>query len=66
MIVYPAAQKVLVTGANGLLGRKVVEAWRSVCDIYAVVRNMPRQPVEGVTYIEMDLAAGACFVQQRR
>ena len=56
MIVYPAAQKVLVTGANGLLGRKVVEAWRSVCDIHAVVRNMPQQPVEGVTYIEMDLA----------
>lgn len=52
-----APQKVLVTGANGLLGRATVDCAQSQGhEVYALVRTDPEDLIPGVHYISMDLA----------
>ena len=63
MSVLPAAQRILVTGADGLLGRHVLETWRGSRDIHALVRRAPDRPIEGVSYIAMDLAGPLDFAR---
>lgn len=45
---------VLVTGANGLLGRNVVAALRENFEVHALVRNMPLKPFPNVKYYAYD------------
>jgi UDP-glucose 4-epimerase len=45
---------ILVTGANGLLGRDLLDRLRGV-EIHAVVRRMPKNPVSSVEYHVLDL-----------
>jgi len=42
--------KILVTGANGLLGKHSLEAFASRYDVHAIVRKMPQDVLPGVTY----------------
>lgn len=47
---------VLLTGANGLLGRQVTaKLHERGCNVYAIVRVQPDQPIAGVNYLEIDL-----------
>jgi len=41
-----------VTGANGLLGRHVLKAFSAKHELHAMVREMPAEPIHGVTYYE--------------
>ena len=45
---------VLVTGANGLLGRNAVAALRENYEVHALVHNMPLKPFPDVTYYVYD------------
>ena len=45
---------ILVTGANGLLGRDLLERLQGV-EVHAVVRRMPKDPVSSVKYHVLDL-----------
>lgn len=45
---------VLVTGANGLLGRNVVASLRENYEVYALVHNMPLKPFPDVKYYAYD------------
>lgn len=56
MHAVPTSKSILVTGAGGLLGGEVLAAWRGGCDLYALVRSAPDEPIEGVSYIVMDMA----------
>lgn len=47
--------KVLITGANGLLGRHTIQAIHDKYEVHAMVREMPEHPIEGVTYHVQDL-----------
>lgn len=49
--------RIVITGANGLLGRKVLAAWRGQHTVHAVVRQMLETPELGVRYHCLDLAA---------
>lgn len=49
-------KKVLVTGANGLLGRRAINALRSAFDVHGVVHRVPPNCIEGVHYHEVDLS----------
>ena len=44
---------ILVTGANGLLGRDLLERLHGV-EVPAVVRRMPRNPVPSIKYHVLD------------
>jgi UDP-glucose 4-epimerase len=44
---------ILVTGANGLLGRDLLERLHGV-EVHAVVRRMPRNPVPSIKYHVLD------------
>lgn len=48
--------KVLVTGADGLLGRKAIEFLRDEYHVYGLVRSIPPISVEGVEYRAIDLS----------
>lgn len=49
--------KVVVTGAHGLLGSKLVRLLRKKYDVYGLVREFrPAHAVEGVEYIEGDVS----------
>lgn len=48
--------KVLVTGANGLLGRNSIQLLCDEYEVYAAVHIMPREPVDHVKYIMLDLS----------
>jgi len=48
--------KILVTGANGLLGKLLIEALKENFEIHALVRKIPEDPTLGVTYHIHDLA----------
>ena len=45
---------ILVTGANGLLGRDLLERFQGV-EVHAIVRTMPKDPVPKVKYYVLDL-----------
>ncbi len=47
-------QKILITGANGLLGRHVITALREHYAVHALVRAIPDLPAEGVKYHAVD------------
>ncbi len=47
--------KVLITGANGLLGRHTVEAFRGKYEVHAMVREIPDDPLDDVKYYAHDL-----------
>ena len=47
---------VLVTGANGLLGRSVVARLAAENNVYAVVHTLPDDPLSGVQYIPIDFS----------
>jgi len=49
-------RKILITGANGLLGKRTVRQLSQHNEIYAVVRNKPEDPISSVHYIEMNLS----------
>ena len=48
--------KILVTGANGLLGHAVVERLSQEHQVTAIVRNLPAEPNGFVNYLEFDLS----------
>lgn len=47
--------KILITGANGLLGRYAIRAFHKKYNVHAIVREIPEDPIEGVTYHVHDL-----------
>ena len=47
---------ILITGANGLLGKRAVKQLSANHQIYALVRNTPDTPTEGVKYVNADLS----------
>jgi len=50
-------KSIVVTGANGLLGRNAIEELSKRHEIHAVVRAIPDSPVSGVSYHIVDLAS---------
>jgi UDP-glucose 4-epimerase len=50
-------KRILVTGANGLLGRSVVASLASTNEVYAMVHTMPSEPLPGIQYLPVDFAA---------
>lgn len=51
-----AGKRILVTGANGLLGRSVVASLASANEVYAMVHTMPIDPLPGIRYLPVDFA----------
>ncbi len=47
--------RLLVTGANGLLGKHTLEAFANSYEVHAMVREVPAEPIPGVTYYAHDL-----------
>lgn len=47
---------VLITGANGLLGRHALAVFKNDYIVHALVRNTPNNPIEGVQYHVVNLA----------
>lgn len=47
--------RLLVTGANGLLGKHTLEAFSEKYEVHAMVREVPKEPISGVTYYALDL-----------
>ena len=50
-------EPVIVTGANGLLGRELLYQIADTCDVRALVHRMPEDPVPGVRYTAVDFAS---------
>lgn len=48
--------KVLITGVNGLLGRHAAYSLKEKYEIYGIVRKVPEVPIEGINYLQFDLA----------
>lgn len=48
-------KKILVTGANGLLGKHSLEAFNRKHEVHAIVREIPTDKIDGVFYYEIDL-----------
>ncbi len=46
---------ILVTGANGLLGKHVLQAFSEKYELHAIVRSVPTDPIDGVHYYPYDL-----------
>lgn len=49
-------KQLLVTGANGLLGSHIVDNYSAEYQIHAIVRKIPKNRVDGVTYHEIDFS----------
>jgi nucleoside-diphosphate-sugar epimerase len=47
---------VVVTGGDGLLGRELCDQLRSRDQVFALVHSMPINPLDGVTYSQVDLS----------
>ena len=47
---------ILITGANGLLGKHFLKLYNTEHNIHAIVRNKPKQSVENVTYHIVDFS----------
>ena len=54
-------RKTLVTGANGLLGRTLCNKLSQKCVVYAIVRSKPKDPVDSINYISLDLSREFSF-----
>lgn len=55
-MIAAVAPRVLITGATGFIGLPAVRAAVARgCDVHAVSRTLPREPVDGVTYHDLDL-----------
>lgn len=50
-------KRVLITGANGLLGCHALKALRENYDVHALVRALPILPVDGITYHFVDFSS---------
>lgn len=48
---------VLVTGANGLLGRSVVSQLALTHEVYALVHTLPKDPLPNIQYFPIDFAS---------
>lgn len=51
------SQRILVTGANGLLGRHAVATLRETHEVHAMVHTLPQDALDGVIYHVLDLAS---------
>ena len=51
-----AGKSILVTGANGLLGRSVAARLASTNEVCAMVHTLPEDPLPGVRYMPVDFA----------
>lgn len=49
--------KILVTGANGLLGRETLKSLKKYHEVHAIVHNLPQDKLNNVTYYEIDLSS---------
>ena len=49
-------KKVLITGANGLLGRNLCSQLCRSWDVYAIVRAKPKRFLKSINYIPLDLS----------
>ena len=47
--------RVLITGAGGYLGRRVVQALAGSAEVIASDLRLPAEPLPGVEYIELDI-----------
>ncbi len=47
--------KILLTGANGFVGRHLLDRLAGTHELFALVRQVPMQPLTGVEYITQDL-----------
>lgn len=54
-------RKALVTGANGLLGRALCNKLSQDWDLYAIVKSKPKNPVDSINYIFLDLSLEFSF-----
>jgi UDP-glucose 4-epimerase len=48
---------ILISGANGLLGRYVVQEFRDLYEVHALVHSLPMEPFANVTYYLKDFCA---------
>lgn len=48
--------RILITGANGLLGAKAVNQFSQMHEVHALVHTLPALPIAGVKYHVIDLA----------
>jgi UDP-glucose 4-epimerase len=53
--------KILITGADGLLGRRLVSQLAHIHEIHAMVHSSPLTPFNGVTYHVIDLSEKDSF-----
>lgn len=49
--------KILITGANGLLGKCATEFFADKAEVYAIVRSIPEHKLPNVNYIVVDLGS---------
>lgn len=49
-------ENILVTGANGLLGSHFLNTYNAKHSLHAIVRSLPKKPIENVTYHVIDLS----------
>jgi len=54
---HPKAM-ILITGANGLLGRNLARRMVASREVHAIVRVLPEDPIQGVNYHVIDLGGG--------
>lgn len=47
---------IIITGANGLLGRHVVDLLAKTWDVFALVHRLPSDPIPGVNYLVLDFS----------
>jgi nucleoside-diphosphate-sugar epimerase len=48
--------RILITGANGFIGRHLVRRLAGDHELFALVRRLPDAPVAGVAYLQQDLS----------
>ena len=54
--------KLLITGADGLLGKKVAfEALKAGYEVFCIVKHVPDNEIKGATYISIDLSCDIQF-----
>lgn len=49
-------RRIVITGASGYLGTRVVDLLRCKYDVFAIVRRSAKESFENVTYVEVDLS----------